>query len=142
MYGVESSFWLNLFLLLTIFFVLVGVFNAILRRWLGVQKPKAFSYNHVNDQHKKVDWSIRIFFIALMVLGYFINMARLPQERYLLLETWFLLFGLMFTMEIARVIMERKYAKNPNAYIYTLGQLVFILIIIVTLFSTDFFGIF
>lgn len=77
-----------------------------------------------------------------MVLGYFINMARLPQERYLLLETWFLLFGLMFTMEIARVIMERKYAKNPNAYIYTLGQLVFILIIMVTLFSTDFFGIF
>lgn len=63
MYGVESSFWLNLFLLLTIFFVLVGVFNAILRRWLGVQKPKAFSYNHVNDQHKKVDWSIRIFLL-------------------------------------------------------------------------------
>lgn len=142
MYGVESSFWLNLFFLLTIFIVLTTLFNAILRRWLRVEKPKAFSHNHVNDQHKKIDWSIRIFFIALMILGYFINIPRLPDKSYWFLEPWFLLFGLVFTTEIVRVIMERKYSKNPNAYIYTASQLFFILVFLTLLFSTDFFGIF
>ncbi|AIY04991.1 hypothetical protein Plano_1026 [Planococcus sp. PAMC 21323] len=142
MYGGEATFWLNLFLLLTVFVVLMTVFNALLRRWLGVEKPRAFSHNHVNDQHKKIDWSIRIFFIAVMVLGFFINIPRLPDESYLFLEPWFLLFGLVFITEIVRALMERKYAKNPNAYIYTISQLVFILVILTLLFTTDFLGFF
>lgn len=142
MYEVEPAFWLHLLLLLTILFVLMALFNAILRRWLGVEKPKAFSHNHVNNQHKKIDWSIRIFFMALIVLGFFINVPRLPDESYLFLEPWFLLFGLVFITEIIRAIMEKKYAENPNAYIYTIGQLVFILALLILLFTTDFFGIF
>lgn len=142
MYGVESTFWLKLVLLLTVFLVLMALFNAIMRRWLGVEKPKAFSHNHVNDRHRRIDWSIRIFFIALMILGYFVNVTRLPQEPYLLLETWFLLFVLLFVTEIIRAVMERRYAKNPNAYIYTISQLALILVFLILLFATDFFGIF
>ncbi|AIY05265.1 hypothetical protein Plano_1300 [Planococcus sp. PAMC 21323] len=142
MYEIEPTFWLHFLLLLIILFVLMALFNAILRRWLGVEKPKAFSHNHVNNQHKKIDWSIRIFFMTLIVLGFFINVSRPLGESYLLLEPWFLLFGLVFITEIVRAIMEKKYAKNPNAYIYTIGQLVFILVLLILLFTTDFFGMF
>lgn len=140
MYGVESSFWLDLLLIIVIFLVITAVFNAIMRKWLGVEKPKAFSHNPVNDKHKKIDWTIRVFGITVMIIGYFINVSRLPQEPYWILEPWFILLVLIFVTEIVRAIMERKYAKNPNAYIYTISQMVFLLIFIISLFATDFFG--
>ena len=140
MYGVESSFLLTLFLIISIFLVILAVFNSIIRKWLKVEKPKAFSNNHVNDKHKKIDWSIRIFGITVMVVGFFVNVTRLPQEPYLLLEPWFLLLVFLFATEIVRAVMERKYAKNPNAYIYTISQLVFLLVFLISLFTTDFFG--
>lgn len=140
MYGVESSFLLALLLIVAIFLVMLAVFNAIMRKWLGVEKPKAFSYNPVNDKHKKIDWSIRIFGITVMVIGYFVNVTRLPLKPYFFLETWFLLLVLLFVAEIVRAIMERKYAKNPNAYLYTISQMVFLLVFLILLFTTDFSG--
>lgn len=112
-----------------------------MRRWLGVEKRKAFSHNHVNDKHKKIDWSIRLFFIAMMVIGGFINVTIIPREPYLFLQPWFLLFVLIFITETVRAVMEKRYAKNPNAYIFTVYQLVFTLILLILLYTTDFFGI-
>jgi uncharacterized membrane protein YfcA len=140
-YGIESMFWLKLLFLLTVFSVLMISFNAIMRRWLGVEKRKAFSHNHVNDKHKKIDWSIRFIFIAIMVIGGFINVTMIPREPYLFLQPWFLLFVLIFVTETVRAVMERRYAKNPNAYVFTVFQLVFTLILLILLFTTDFFGI-
>ncbi|WP_017381884.1 DUF4181 domain-containing protein [Paenisporosarcina sp. TG-14] len=144
MYGFDSTFWLKLLpllLILTVYFVLMISFNAIMRRWLGVEKRKAFSHNHVNDKHKKIDWSIRLFFIAMMVIGGFINVTIIPREPYLFLQPWFLLFVLIFITETVRAVMEKRYAKNPNAYIFTVYQLVFTLILLILLYTTDFFGI-
>lgn len=140
MYGVESSFLLALLLIFAIFLVILAVFNAIMRKWLYVEKPKAFSNNHINDKHKKIDWSIRIFGITLIVVGFFVNVIRLPLKPYFFLETWFVLLVLLFASEIVRAVMERKYAKNPNAYIYTISQMVFLLVFLISLFATDFFG--
>lgn len=141
MYGIESMFWLKLLFLLTVFSVLMISFNAIMRRWLGVEKRKAFSHNHVNDKHKKIDWSIRLIFIAIMVIGGFINVTMIPREPYLFLQPWFLLFVLIFVTETVRAVMERRYAKNPNAYVFTVFQLVFTMILLILIFTTDFFGI-
>lgn len=142
MYGIDPFFWLKLLLILAVLFVIRTVFNAIVRRWLGVEKPKAFSHNPVNEKHEKIDWSIRIFFIGAMVLGYFINVTRPPQESYLLLDPLFLLIILGFVTEIVRAAMERRYAKNPNAYIYTISQLIFLTALLILLFITDFFNLF
>ena len=141
MYGIESMFWLKLLLLLTVFSVLMISFNAIMRKWLGVEKRKAFSHNHVNDKHKKIDWSIRFIFIAIMVIGGLINVTMIPREPYLFLQPWFLLFVLIFVTETVRAVMERRYAKNPNDYVFTVFQLVFTLILLILIFMTDFFGI-
>ncbi|PKH09747.1 DUF4181 domain-containing protein [Planomicrobium sp. MB-3u-38] len=142
MYEVEPFFWLKLLLLLTICFLLITIFNAILRRWLGVEKAKVFSHNYVNDKHKKIDWNLRLLFIIMIVLGGFINIVLIPGEAYFFLQPWFLLFGLVFTSEIIRAVMERRYAKNPNAYIFTICQSAFMLVLLIVVFATDFFGIF
>ncbi|WP_071645351.1 DUF4181 domain-containing protein [Planococcus versutus] len=34
------------------------------------RKTKSVLHNHVNNQHKKIDWSIRVFFMVAMVLGF------------------------------------------------------------------------
>jgi hypothetical protein len=129
-------------LLIAVLSLAMFLFNALMRKLLKVERPKAFSHNHVNDTHKKIDWSIRILFIFLMLIGGFINATRLDEETYLFLETWFLLFVLVFITETIRAVMERKYAKNPNAYLYTVSQMVFATLLVIVVFSTDFFGIF
>lgn len=141
MYGIESSFWLKLMLVLGVYCALMFLFNAIIQKWLGVERPKAFSHNHVNAKHSKIDWSIRGVFIVLILIGAFVNATRLPQDTYWFLQPWVLLFALIAISEIARAVMEKKYAKNPKAYLFTLFQLSFMLILIVSLFATDFFGI-
>ncbi|MBT2570752.1 DUF4181 domain-containing protein [Planococcus sp. ISL-110] len=141
MYGIDSSFWLDLLVILGPFFILTFLFNGIMRRWLKVEKPKMFSHNHVNDKHKKIDWIIRGLIIVLMITGAFVNINRIPLELILFLEPWFLLLTLVTVTEIVRAVMEKNYAENPNAYIYTVSQLVFIMILLVSLFSTDFWGV-
>lgn len=124
-----------------VFCTILFLFNAIIRKWLGVEKPKAFSHNHVNAKHSKIDWSIRGVFIVLILIGSFVNATRLPQDAYWFLQPWVLLFALIAATEIVRAVMEKKYAKHPKAYLFTVFQLGFMLILIVSLFATNFFGI-
>ena len=100
-----------------------------------------FSHNHVNAEHKKIDWIVRGVFVALIVLGGVININRLPGEPIVFLEPWVFLLSLVIIAEILRAVMEKKYAENPNAYIFTLSQLVFIVILLISIFSTDFWGV-
>lgn len=142
MYGLDASFLLNLVILLVGVSLLIFAFNVLMSKLLGVKRPKAFSHNHVNDTHRKIDWGVRFFFIGLMVVGYFVNASRDFIDPYWFLQPWVLLFALIFITVIVRAVIERKYAKNPNAYLYTASQLVFIMILLTAIFTTDFFGVF
>lgn len=141
-YGVESSFWLKLILLLVIIGLLIFSFSAIMRKVLKVEKKKPFSHNHLNALHKKIDWTIRIIFIVAMIVGYIINISRQPLNSILFFEPYFLLFMLIFLTEVVRAVIERKYADNRNAYILTIVELAFITILWLSIFITDFFGVF
>lgn len=68
-YGVESSFWLKLFLLLVIVGLLLFSFNAIMRKALKVEKRRPILHNHLNPLHRKIDWTIRIIFIIAIIVG-------------------------------------------------------------------------
>lgn len=141
-YGVESSFWLKLILLLVIIGLLFFSFSAIMRRILKVEKKKPFSHNHLNPLHKKIDWTIRITFIVAMIVGGIINISRQPLNSILFFEPYFLLFMLIFLTEVVRAVIEWKYADNRNAYILTIVELAFITILLLSIFITDFFGVF
>lgn len=132
-------FWLPFILIIAGVLLSLFLFNLVACKLLNVERKKLFSYNHLNAQHKKVDWTIRIIFSILMVIGFIINMARYPSTIFLL-EPYVLVLFMLFGREIVTAIMEWKYAENRNAYILTLLQLVFIAILLTVLYVTDIFG--
>lgn len=106
-------------------FVSIMTSNAVLRKVLNVKKRKFFSYNFVNDLHKKGEWIIRIsFFVIFIAINiYVINNSFTPYFIYA-----FIAFGIILSG--FRAIIEKKYAENPRDYLYTLSELGFAFIII------------
>ncbi len=141
-YGVEPSFWLKLLLLLVIIWLLLFSFNTIMRSLLKVEKTKMFSHNHVNFLHKKIDWTLRIIFIVAIIVGSIINILRDPLDSILFLEPYFIAFSLIYVTEIVRAVMEWMYAKNRNAPVFTITQLMFLTVLLLSLYYTNFFGFF
>ncbi|WP_233569871.1 DUF4181 domain-containing protein [Falsibacillus albus] len=129
-------------MILAIYFVVQLAINYLLRKWLKVKRKKLFSYNHLNEKHKKIDWTIRIITIVLLVIGTTINATRIPTEQFWFLQTYFILFMMIFSTETTRAIMEKKYAENRNDYLYTTFQLIFASILVISIFTTDFWGFF
>lgn len=140
-YGIEPFFLQKLLLVLSIFGVVLYLYNSMMRKLLRVEKKKFFSNNHINEKHQKIDWAIRITIVVCMLIGYFTNVLNDFSEGYWFLETYFLLFLFIILSEIATAIMEWKYAKNKNAYLFTIFQLLFIIAFMLIMFTTDFFGI-
>ena len=138
MYGTD---WLDLLLLLAIVMLLFLLFNAVMRKWLQVEKKKLFSYNHINEKHKKMDWTIRVVFLVVLLLGNFINVTREPMEWFWFFETWFLLIVFIVVSETVRAVMEWKYAVNKKDYIFTISQLIFGVLLILTVIQTNFWGL-
>ncbi len=133
-------FWLKLILLLLIVTLLAIAFNAVMRRWLKVDKKTFSSFDHVNERHRKIDWVIRFSFIGVLFFGAFTNVTRDPMDRIWFLETHILVFALIIATEGVRAIMKKRYAENRNDHIYTILQLVFLSIVTISMFTTNFFG--
>ncbi|WP_124053402.1 DUF4181 domain-containing protein [Priestia endophytica] len=141
MYSAEPNFGLKFISLLAIILLLWVSFNTIMRKWLKVERKKLFSYNHVNEKHKKIDWTIRIITIASILIGFIINISRDSTDWFWFLQSWVVLFIFIVISETVRAVMERKYAKNPNTYKLTISELLFVIILFFILFKTDFFGL-
>lgn len=140
MYGLGPKFWLDLFLMLTILLLLLVSFNAIMRKLLKVEKKKLFSYNYVNEKHSKIDWTIRIIIIVILLIGTYVNNTRDRMDWIWFFEPWYIMMVFIVATEVSRAIMEFKYAENRNAYKLTISQLVFIVIIFLSLYLSNFLG--
>lgn len=141
-YNDDSFLWMKFFLFLLTISLAMFLFGVVGRRILKVERKKMFSYNHLNEQHKKIDWIIRIISIVVLIIGGIVNISRHPLPPILFLQPYILMFLFILMTEIVTAIMEWKYAKNRNAYIFTVAQLIFIILILLTIFMTDFFGLF
>lgn len=133
-----GNFFTSLILILSIFGLVLFIMNKFLRKWLNVEKKEFFSNHFVNKKHKKMDWTIRITFIVVMLVGFFFNVSEDPSKHIWFLQPYILLFGLIFVTELVRIVMEKRYAANKNDYIFTSVQLVVISLFLIAMFSTDF----
>lgn len=115
-----ENFWVNMCIFLVVTVVSIVLFNALMRKLLKVEKRKFFSYNFVNELHKKGEWTIRIsFIIILIVIGIVFQ------------NSLFISIGLLtlfVSLTIFRAIIEKKYAENPKEYLYTLSETGFALV--------------
>lgn len=131
----------SLILISSIFGLVLFFMNKFLRKWLNVEKKEFFSNNFVNQKHKKIDWTIRITFIVVVLFGFFFNVNENSSKHIWLLQPHILMFGLIVVTELVRIVMEKRYAANKNDYIFTTVQLVVISMFLLVVFSTDFFGL-
>ncbi|NIK12587.1 DUF4181 domain-containing protein [Alkalibacillus almallahensis] len=113
--------------------LLIG-FNALVSKWFGVERKSIFSINYVTDQHKKIDRVIRGITLISLLVGYTINVNT--GTWYWFLQPWFILLFLIFPSFIVTIVMERKYASNPNAYKVTLSEMGFVIVLILSLYLT------
>src|SRR5690606_15274395 len=118
-----DNFLTNLILIVAIFGLVLFFVNKFLRKWLNVEKKEFFSNHFVNEKHKKIDWTVRITFIVVMLFGFFFNVSEDPSKHIWLLQPHILMLGLIIVTELVRIIMEKRYAANKNDYIFTAVQL-------------------
>lgn len=130
-----------LFILLLVLLVVFWIFGYVIRKLLGVERMKWFSYNHVNARHKKLDWSVRIIFIILFLISNYYTFTNESTGTYFRLTPWFVLIILLILSELLRAFMEWKYAENKRDYIATIAELLLGISVAILLILTDFFGL-
>ena len=109
--------------------------KLILRKVLKIEKEKNsfFSYNHLNDLHRKIDWGIRISSVITIITTNILVVFENYPNYFLLLPIF--LIGLDYPV---RAFFERKYAKNPKQYMLTLSEGVLMLLAIVIFIQFNF----
>lgn len=125
MFMFPEGFWVKMLIFLVVTLVSIILFNAMMRKVLNVERRKFFSYNFVNALHKKGEWTIRIsFIITIIVIG-----VVYQKSLYISIT----LLALVISLAVFRAIIEKKYAENPKAYLYTLSEMGFALVSSITL---------
>ncbi|TYS18579.1 DUF4181 domain-containing protein [Rossellomorea vietnamensis] len=137
-----ESLLLKVIIFLVLYALVIILFNTVMRKKLKVKRKKIFSYNHLNEKHKKIDWMIRFSFILVLIISYLYNMSQEIYDPVWFMETHTLLLGFILVSEVARAIMEKRYAENKNDYKFTLIQTGFIAVTLLSFFATDFLGVF
>lgn len=113
-----GNFFTSLILILSIFGLVLFIMNKFLRKWLNGEKKEFFSNHFVNKKHKKMDWTIRITFIVVMLVGFFFNVSEDPSKHIWFLQPYILLFGLIFVTELVDCYGEKICCKQKWLYFY------------------------
>lgn len=133
-------FWLKVGISIFILFSLISGVNFFLRKVFRIEKEKksVFSYNHINDLHRKVDWSVRIgSMIVSLVILYLVIFKEFSVTLYLIL-----LVLLILADFLVRAIFEWKYSQNPKQAILTISEMTLIIIALIVVFQFDIFNLF
>ena len=118
----------------------ISIFEYAVRRLLGIERRKRFSYNHINEQHKKADWTVRIIFLIPIFISTYYTFAN--EETVWYFESWFIILIFLMASETLRAIMEWKYAENKKAAAATILVMLFGASILLLTVTTGFFGLF
>ncbi|ARJ37703.1 hypothetical protein SporoP8_01675 [Sporosarcina ureae] len=129
-------FWLKLGLILVFVFALISLVKFLLRRLLKIEKVKKkfFSYNHINESHRKIDKFLRIFSTISLITLY--SMLLFYREELLYLF-FFAMVGFAILDYLIRAFFEWKYTHDPKQSILTVTEMLIIVatIIIVVQFN-------
>ena len=132
--------WVEIGLIVIAMIVLMFIFNRVMAKVLKVEKKRLFSFNHVNELHKKIDGILRITYLAVYIVFSF----RMIETGEFANSAWYFI-GIVFIYflldELLRAFMEWKYATNRKDYLYTLSEMLFMSSIILVLVQTNFMGV-
>lgn len=128
-------FWIMFAFIVLIVFAINSIVKLLLRKLFKIEKEKKpfFSYNHINELHKKIDWISRITSAIVLIVtntliiieGYSINLILIATTFYIVLDC------------TVRAFFECKYSKNPKEYILTISEGVLYLLAITIVIYFD-----
>ena len=119
---------LNFLLIVVVTFALIIAVKMILRRALNIEKVKKgfFSYNHINNLHKKIDWFIRITSaIVLIVCLYLITFQNFSINIFLIALT--ITSGTDYAV---RAFFEWRHTENPKQSILTVSEMFIVILVL------------
>ncbi|GGB46014.1 hypothetical protein GCM10011409_24460 [Lentibacillus populi] len=123
-YGLQPGFWKEFLIIMAVVVFLVAVIPAFLRRWMGADKRKWFSYNYINEFHKKGDWTLRVIFIFSVIACGVIFIAR--PLILILISAFFTVIQLGF-----QTYVEWRFSENRSNYKLTLIEISLITVTVV-----------
>ena len=132
----------TLILFLLVLLLIISIFGFVIRKLLGVERKKCFSYNYFNERHKKLDLSVRIIFMILVLISSYYRNYNDPVEIAWYYEIWFIIIVFLVASEMLLAFMEWKYAENKRAFVATIVEMMFMISIVFLAIKTDFFGLF
>lgn len=95
----------------------ISIVDKVLKKILKVEKNKSSTDSYVNDLHKKWDKIISLGSgIALII----ITSVLFNMDVSMNMALFLLVAGLTFLSTIVKIGFEKKYAENPDEYLYTL----------------------
>lgn len=131
----------KLILLLLLIIAVINLFGYFTRKLLGVERKHWFSYNHINKQHRIVDWTVRILFVVLYIIFAFYTLGNDMVDIPWYFETWFIILIFVFVSETVRAVMEWKYDENRKAYVATVIEMLFMGFIVAGVIGSISYGI-
>jgi hypothetical protein len=132
-------FWIKFGLIVIVVFILISIVKLLLRKLLKIEKAKKefFSYNHINELHRKVDKGLRIFSVITLILLSFVLLFYFEDLIYLIFFATIVLVVLEY---MVRAFFEWKYTQHPKQSILTLTEMFLILIAIIIVIELKLLG--
>ncbi|MDV2884580.1 DUF4181 domain-containing protein [Alkalihalophilus pseudofirmus] len=140
---IDPYFWEKFFIFILLTALVLFLFNEGMRRLLKLEKRGFFNKDgYVNKRHKVIDRTIRAIFLLLMIIALIMNVTRDSVEMFRIFDPAILLFFMLFLTETTRSVMEYKYSEERNRYLLTASFVLFTSILVISMFMTDFYGLF
>ena len=130
-------FWIKFGLIVVLVFVCILIAKLLLRKLFKIKKVKKefFSYNYINELHRKVDMGLKLFSTVTTIL---------------LLSVWFYFEEFIYLILIAviifavldylvRAFFEWRYTQYPKQSILTLTEMFLILLAIIIVYQFKLF---
>ncbi|WP_044022256.1 DUF4181 domain-containing protein [Bacillus sp. SG-1] len=116
--------WVKFGLFVLIVFAIVSAVKFLLRKTFKIEKVKKnlFSYNYINDSHRKVDKWVRIVTAPTLMV-----MALLIINKGLI-NLYLIAVIILFTLDYGvRAFFELKYSEFPKQAILTIAEMLLVL---------------
>ncbi len=133
-------FWRVLLAMLIFGVIYIGS-TYVIRKYFQVEHLSWWSYDHINDEHKRLDWAIRIIAVVLMIIGFIVNLSRGIENELWFFQPWFILFVTILIGQFLRAYMEKKYIENENYYKASVAEAFVLIVVLFITYQTKFYGL-
>ena len=132
-------FWIKFGLIVIIVFVFISIVKFLLRHLLKIEKVKKelFSFNHVNELHRKIDKGLRTFSTITLLILTCVLVVFYPDFMYLFLIA---IMTFMVLDYLVRAFFEWKYTQHPKQAILTLTEMCLIVLAIILVIEFQLLG--